>query len=69
VTAALSAAQLAVSALNTSLLTEEWRFVSYRLLWVLPWSASNRHRMYQLMRLQPLHSAQCAMSLFSTARH
>jgi hypothetical protein len=41
VTAALSAAQLAVSALNTSLLTEEWHFVSYRLLWVLPWSASN----------------------------
>jgi hypothetical protein len=35
--------QLAVSALNTTLLTEEWRFVSYRLLsrWVLPWSALN----------------------------
>jgi hypothetical protein len=43
VTAALSAAQpeLTVSALNTSLLTEEWRFVSNRLLWVLPGSASN----------------------------
>jgi hypothetical protein len=41
VTADRSAAQLAVSAMNTSLLTEEWRFVPYRLLWVLPWSASN----------------------------